>query len=100
VFQRVLAEILTTQTENERRSEETTLIDNPAQQGSEEPNEVVLDLDHQVQYWTAKWDVTHYALREAIAKVGPNTQDVATALKARARQRHEAQRRRERSIPD
>ena len=76
------------------------MIDNPAQQGSEEPSEVVLDLDHQVQYWTAKWDVTHYALREAIAKVGPNAQDVATALKARARLRRAAQRRRERTIPD
>ena len=76
--------------------------DDPVQLGVDEPNMVTLDLDHEVQYWTAKWDVTHYALREAIAEVGPNAQDVARALKARARLRRQALRRRppERTIPD
>jgi hypothetical protein len=79
------------------------LNDDPQHAGTEEPSKVTLDLDHEVQYWTAKWDVTHYALREAIAQVGPNATDVAQALKARARLRRRALRRErasERAIPD
>jgi hypothetical protein len=78
------------------------LNDDPIRPGSNEPSKVTLDLDHEVQYWTAKWDVTHYALREAIAEVGPNAQDVAAALRARARLRRRAARARtsERTIPD
>lgn len=75
--------------------------DDPVNQGAEEPSKVTLDLDHEVQYWTTKWDTTHYALREAIAQVGPNAQDVAAALKARVRLRRRAMRRAaERPLPD
>ena len=80
--------------------------DDPHHPGTEEPSQVTLDLDHEVQYWTEKWDVTHYALREAIAEVGPNAKDVAHALKrARARLRRRAARAArppapERTIPD
>ena len=64
--------------------------DDPVNLGAEDSTTITLDLDHEVQYWTAKWDVTHYAPREAIAEVRPYAKDVA-ALQARARLRRRAQ---------
>jgi len=88
----VLAQSLTSIRHDTAR-QEASLNDDPLNPVTDEPSKVTLDLDHEVQYWTAKWDVTHYALREAIAAVGPNATDVANALKARARLRRRAQRR-------
>ena len=56
------------------------MADDKTKAGSQDRDRVNVNERYELEYWTIKWGVSHEQLKEAVAKVGPMTKDVARHL--------------------
>ncbi len=56
------------------------MSDDPNKLGQADRVRVNVHEQHEVEYWTKKWDVTREQLEAAVEKVGPMMRDVAKEL--------------------
>ena len=54
--------------------------DNLKIRGPQDPTKVNIHEDHELRYWTHKWDVTRQQLADTVKKVGVKAADVARHL--------------------
>jgi hypothetical protein len=63
------------------------VADNPTLTHPQDAQRVNVNQPHELRYWTAKFDCSAEALREAVQQVGPMVEDVADFLGAEKRSR-------------
>ena len=56
------------------------MSDDPTNRGGQDKQRISLAQDHEVRYWTEKFDVTPDQLRDAVDKVGDRASAVAQEL--------------------
>lgn len=57
-----------------------SMSDDPTKTGGADRRRISLSQDHEVRDWAAKFGVSEQLLRETVQRVGPEADDVATAL--------------------
>lgn len=55
-------------------------MDDLSKRGPADRSRVNVNEEHELRYWTEKWNVSADTLRNAVAKVGPMVSDVARQL--------------------
>jgi hypothetical protein len=56
-------------------------MDNKAKTGKADDTRININETYELQYWSEKMNVTRERLKEAVAAVGPNVDDVKDYLK-------------------
>jgi len=56
------------------------MADDTMNRGEPDRSRINANQDHELQYWSEKWDVSRDQLRKAVEKVGPMAADVAREL--------------------
>jgi hypothetical protein len=64
--------------------EEATMSDDPNKRGPQDRERINIHEDHELRYWTQKWQVTPDELKAAVHKVGPMANVVHRELQRRA----------------
>ena len=56
------------------------MADDLNRRAPEDPTKINVHEKWEVQYWTKKWNITEQQLKDAVAKVGVQTKNVAAHL--------------------
>lgn len=56
------------------------MADDLGKKGAQDRSRINAHEDHELRYWSEKWNVSHEELKRAVRKVGPMVDDVAREL--------------------